>query len=147
MSTADCGARVSERCMWCGQERTDLRSLPHLREYNGIIVPTHSPIRACEEHSDLVHRYLLELAARSGLNLALRLIGVALVVVGGVADHLAIAMAGAVLLGVQLIVFPYATPETVRRLGVVQAKWLTRYLGILMTVVFGAVFGYPLLVR
>jgi hypothetical protein len=133
--------------MWCGQKRTDLCSLPHIHEYNGIIVPTHSPIRACEEHRDLVHEYLLELAARSGLNLTLRLIGLALVVGGGVADHLAIAMAGAVLLGVQLIVFPYATPETVRRLGVVQAKWLARYLGILMAAVFGAVLGHSLLVR
>ncbi|MBK9473050.1 MAG: hypothetical protein IPO18_12320 [bacterium] len=94
-----------------------------------------------------MHEYLLELAARSGLNLTLRLIGLALVVGGGVADNLAIAMSGAVFLGVQFIVFPYATPETVRRLGVVQAKWLARYLGILMTVVFGAVLGYTVIVR
>ncbi len=133
--------------MWCGQKRTDLCTLPHIREYNGILVPTHSPIRACEEHRDLVHGYLLEVAVRSGLNLALRLVSMALVVGGGVADHLAIAMSGAVLLGVQIIVFRYSTPETVRRLGVVQAKWLARYLGILMTVVFGAVLGYTLLVR
>lgn len=147
MGQIDNGHRVSDRCMWCGQKRTDLCTLPHLCEYNGIIVPTHSPIRACEEHRDLVHGYLLDLAARSGLNLALRLIGMALVVVGGVADNLAIAMAGAVLLGVQFIVFPYATPETVRRLGVVQAKWLARYVGILMAVVFGAVLGYTVLAR
>jgi hypothetical protein len=82
--------------MWCGQKLTDLCSLPHIPEYNGIVVPTHSPIRACEEHRDLVHEYLLELAARSGLNLTLRLIGLALVVGGGVADNLAIAMSGAV---------------------------------------------------
>ncbi|MBK7046299.1 MAG: hypothetical protein IPH48_07235 [bacterium] len=94
-----------------------------------------------------MHGYLLEFAARSGLNLALCLVSMALVVGGGVADNLAIAMSGAVFLGVQIIVFPYSTPETVRRIGVVQAKWLARYLGILMTVVFGAVLGYTLLVR
>jgi hypothetical protein len=94
-----------------------------------------------------VHGYLLEVAARSGWNLALRLIGMALVVGGGVADNLSIALSGAVLLGAQIVAFPYATPETVRRLGVVKAKWLARYLGVAMVVIFAAVLGYREFVR
>lgn len=144
---ADRSDRVSGRCIWCGQQCDDLCTLPHIREYNGIVVPAHSPIRACEAHRDLVHGYLLEVAARSGWNLALRLIGMALVVGGGVADSLSIAMSGCVLIGALIVVLPYSSPETVRRLGVRQAKWLARYLGILITVISAAVLIYTEFVR
>lgn len=119
----------------------------HRPEYNGVVVPTHSPIRACEEHQDLVHDYLLEYAARSGRSLAL--VGVSLLTItfGAVAGISVLVAAGVLVCGVWAVCFPYASPETVRRVGVLKAKFLARWLGGLLLVAGLAWLVYDVVMR
>ncbi len=118
-----------ERCLWCGELGADLQSLPHRAEYNGVLVPTHSPIRACEVHAAQVQAYLTTLAKRSGYVLATRLVGAALVVIGGIADAMIVVAVGAVVLGSSVLMLPYSSVEAVRRFGVLRAQWIARFIG------------------
>ena len=118
--------------MWCGEQRGDLYPMPHLPEYNGIVVPTHSPIRACEDHRNQIHGYLILVARRSASSLAILALVIVSVMVGGVSGVAEIAAAGLALCGIWAISYPYATPDTVRRLGVVNSMLLVRWLGCAM---------------
>ena len=120
--------------MWCGQLGGDLYAMPHRSEYNGVVVPTHSPICACEDHQNQVHDYLVQVARRSGSSLAILVLVIASVMAGGVSGVIEISAAGLVLCGVWSISYPYATPETVRRFGVVNAVVLVRWLGVVILI-------------
>lgn len=128
-------AGISGRCMWCGQVRDDLRAMPHLRQYEGLVVPTHAPIRTCADHAEPMHAYLVKTARNSRWTLLGSVLAGLLVVGGGMARADGVIVLGLLVLGAGLLLFPYCTPETVRRLGVLQSVWLARFIGVVVTVV------------
>ncbi len=122
-------SETSLRCMWCGEIGVELDRLNHRKEYEGILVPTHTPILACGEHGNLLDSYLLERARRSGATLAGFLMVVVLVLVGGVSGVHEMSASGLLVCGVWVLLYPYATPETVRRFGASNSKFLVRWVG------------------
>ena len=141
MEHAEDGGRRG-RCLWCGQERYDLCAMPHRREYNGIVVPTHAPIRTCADHAELMHAYLVKTARNSRWTLLGSILAGLLVVGGGMARSDGVIVLGLLVLGAGLLLFPHCTPETVRRLGVLQSVWLARFIGVVVTVVGVAGLAY-----
>jgi len=117
------------RCMWCGEIGVELHRLSHRKEYEGVLAPTHAPILVCGEHSKLLDSYLLERARRSGATLAGFLLVVLLVLVGGVAGVSEISASGLLICGVWALLYPYATPEVIRRFGASNSKFLMRWVG------------------
>ncbi len=121
--------KPSLRCMWCGKNGVDMHRLNHRKEYEGILVPNHAPAWVCEEHSELLESYLAERARRSGAALAGFLIVIVLVLVGGVSGVHVVSASGLLICGAWALLYPYATPETVRRFGASNSKFLVRWLG------------------
>ena len=137
----------SRRCMWCGSRHSKVHRLDHRKEYEGILVPTHSPIWVCVEHGELIDIYLLELARRSGAWLFGLVTVIALTIAGGASGMHEIAAIGLLVCGVWALLYPYASPETVRRFGVVNSKFLVRWLGGLILAAGGSWLGYMVAVR
>ena len=135
----------SLRCMWCGEIGGELDRLAHREEYEGILVPAHTPILACGEHSKMLDSYLLKRARRSGPTLAGFLMVLVLVLVGGVFGVHEISASGLVLCGVWALLYPYATPETVRRFGASNSKFLVRWVGGLIFTVGAGWLGFMML--
>lgn len=139
------GKGTAGRCLWCGQAREDLRAMPHQRAYEGVVVPTHAPIRACPEHTELAHAYLVQMARNSRWTLLGSVLAVLLVIGGGMAGLDEVVAGGLLVLGAGILRFPYCTPETVRRLGAVRSIRLARVLGLAVTVAAAAGLAYTLL--
>lgn len=133
------------RCLWCGVARGDLTPLPHRKEYEGALTPTHTPIWACPEHAERADGYLVERAARSIGTLVGFLLVAVLVVVGGATGRDSVAALGVLVCGLWCVAFPYATPESVRRFGVVNSRFLVRWLGGFLVTVGAAWLGFTLL--
>ncbi len=134
-----------ERCLWCGQRRDDLRAMPHQRQYEGVVVPTHAPIRACADHIDDTHAYLLRVASNSRWTLLVSILAVLLVIGGGMARADALVAFGLLVLGAGILLFPYCTPEAVRRLGARQGIRIARVIGLVVGMAGIALLAYTLL--
>ncbi|MBK8167930.1 MAG: hypothetical protein IPK64_18450 [bacterium] len=139
------GEDIAGRCLWCGQVHDDLRAMPHLRAYEGVVVPTHAPIRGCPEHTEHVHAYLVRVARNSRWTLLASVVAVLLVIGGGMAGVDVVIAAGMLVLGAGILRFPYCSPETVRRLGAVRAIQLARIIGVAVTVTAAGGLAYTIL--
>lgn len=135
----------AERCLWCGQVRDDLQAMPHLRQYEGAVAPTHAPIRACPEHAEAANAYLLRAARNSRWTLAASVLAMILFIGGGMAEADAIVASGLVVLGAGILMFPFCTPAAVRRLGARRAIGLARALGVVFGIagLAGVVYSLP----
>ena len=125
----DRNADESARCLWCGQMRTDLRRLEVRPEPRGPLATLRAPLRVCGEHELQLDTFMRRVPRRSASLLVSILTGTPLLVAGGVIGNDYLALSGVVLVGVALVAFPLATPETVGRIGVQRSVRLVRWLG------------------
>jgi hypothetical protein len=123
------------KCMWCGQPRVDLCVLEERPEYSGVLTTLPSPIRVCRGHEIELDAFLRKVARRSPWFLLSVLAGSLVVVTAGVRDSGFLAMSGGLLIGVAAVVFPFATPETISRLGVVRSVRIVRSIGYVIGIV------------
>lgn len=98
------------------------------------------------EHTDQVHAYLGRAARNSRWVLLASLLAVLLFIGGGMARSDSMVTAGLLVIGAGIVLFPYGTPDSVRRLGARRATRLARVIGLVFTVV-GAVAAAFALVR
>ena len=130
------------RCIWCHRADGSVRevTLPMIDRWGGNPIPRPFPVHA--EHEDALRRFAA-LANRNGRRFILGTVGVAvamlLVPIGAVAFGLAPSLgriatgSGTTLLGVMIVVWPFATPETVGMMGIERSVRLVRVVGVVFT--------------
>lgn len=106
---------IAGRCLWCGQVRDDLCAMP------------------------------LRVARNSRWTLLASVLAVLLVIGGGMAGSDVVIAAGMLVLGAGILLFPFCTPEAVRRLGALRAIQLARAIGLVVAVAATGGLAYTIL--
>lgn len=135
------------KCLWCGQPRVDLCVLERRPEYSGVLTTLPSPIWVCPGHESELDAFLRKGARRSVWLLVAILLGLFVLLTGGITERGYLILAAMGIIGVAFVAFPFATPETVSRLGVARSARIIRSIGSMMVVVSAAAAVWTLVER
>jgi len=137
----------SGKCLWCGRPRIDLRVLQDCPEYHGTLVSLYEPLRVCGDHESQLDAFIRKLARQSVWLLVTILLGFIIVLAGVIRGQTYLRLAGTAIFGVASMAFPFATPETVHRLGVQRSVRIVRSVGSVLFVVCAAAAVWTLVGR
>ena len=115
------------RCAWCGREGADLEAV-HCDGESMVVHPTHRADleRFCRRSANFKHLFVAVVIGFMLLGYA----GQVVILAGAMGPGLMIVGAAVGGTGLTLLAWPFATPQTVARLGVKRSAWIVRAVAV-----------------